>query len=293
MNPEQIKKLQESQADAFQRLHRLEADAPYIPETRLSDFQIHPGELLIVPTAESLSAWWCAVFSHPRDEKLWFLVPGDEFPLIGTADFPVPASPIGCPLNFRCGCGIWVHRDDLRSSRCCGRLDHFNTEAIHDHVAQIAANRLSYDQDRIETDELFEYQEWMTQVQSAADSWSDIVEASHAEAEIFFVSDASDAWAAEVDLHLALAASTVAVTREPAKGFVIGSDGRVVALVAEGGVHLRISETDDLPKVVVGEITKRNVGWNLAAGCAVTELLPWEHDAVTLLINSRKVVVRK
>lgn len=53
--------------------------------------------------------------THPDDDNLLFVVPGDWLldTLVGTADVPVPEGVEPGPLVLRCGLGNWVTREGL------------------------------------------------------------------------------------------------------------------------------------------------------------------------------------
>ncbi len=127
--------------------------------------QIRSGDLFIFPI--DLPLTFVAVLSNSKDKELWFFVPGDEFPTIGTRDVAVPAFSSEGPLNFRCGNGVWIHTDDVNFDNRIGLLDSVYVEHIHDHLARDVKDNLPTAGSLLAADLDPDYEEWVEELSSA------------------------------------------------------------------------------------------------------------------------------
>jgi hypothetical protein len=102
---------------------------------------------------------------HPDHPDLLFAVPADDFPLAGSTDVAVRASP-QCPgLNLRCGQGIWIRADDLERTGRLGSVDPEAITAARRVLAALARGNIDESPAALEIEADPEYQHWIREVE--------------------------------------------------------------------------------------------------------------------------------
>ena len=124
--------------------------------------KVGAGDLFLLPV--SVPVKWCAVFQNSKDKDLWYVVPCDEFSLLGTCDVALPEFADEAPLNFRCGHGLWIHFEDFNLGRRVGRIDQSIVDQIRDHLGRVVRGNLPTVETLVETDSDLDYLEWVSEL---------------------------------------------------------------------------------------------------------------------------------
>ncbi len=135
--------------------------------------EIAAGNLYLFAVDMELALRFAVVMSHPDDEELYFLVPTDDFSLVGSTDIAVEDHPLG-PMTLRCNHGTWMPGEELAACRLVGRLDERWTDAAAQMLSDMVTGELDPTQEELETEELAEYDEWAAMVENAVaglDAW--------------------------------------------------------------------------------------------------------------------------
>lgn len=67
---------------------------------------------------------WVVAIQHVDDPLLFFIVPMDNmFTMVGSLDVEIPVEAIAGPGVVRCGCGLWIHVDDVDITDLCGIVE--------------------------------------------------------------------------------------------------------------------------------------------------------------------------
>ena len=113
---------------------------------------------------------WACIKKHHDDKDLWFMMPFDRNPLVGTWDIAISKFSEAGAGTLRCGRGIWKHVDDISRS---GKLmrHQLETEYVNEAAERLSAmvNDLVPTAHRPDVDELPEYQNWLDVVAAAGD----------------------------------------------------------------------------------------------------------------------------
>jgi len=81
------------------------------------------GDIYAFPVTAEQGIEWGVVKQHSSGDPLWYIVPFDQNPLVGTWDVPVSEFSEAGPGALRCGRGIWAHADDMRIGEKSGFLE--------------------------------------------------------------------------------------------------------------------------------------------------------------------------
>lgn len=291
MKPDQDKRMRSLIAEALDRSN---------PSSNARSLKpaLSAGDLFLLSVPIPIAVSWCAVFQHSRDQSLWYIVPGDQFSLLGSADIAVPEYAESGPLNFRCSCGLWMHVEDIPLENRFGKIDEFHVESIRDQLAQIAENRLSPADELLDVDVDPDYEEWIAEVEEAVDALGNHLVAiqNEAPAIVYLASTATANWVAEVGVQLeSLAADTNGVVANVVPGLRVKHDGtgELIALIDESGVVLRLFNSDQVPLVFAGESDSISVDWMTLPECFSTQLVKWQDDVVYFVIGTRKFVIQR
>jgi len=268
---------------------------------------IEPGDLFLFSMPDPPPVKWCVVLSHSEDPSLWFVVPGDEFSLVGTRDVAVPASAENGPLNLRCACGLWVHHDDFQLPNRIGRIDGDFVEQVRDHLTRMLHNDLPTAEFLVDTDTDPDYLDWMEELSAGVSEFeAQLLESDTGSATTFLVSSsASQNWYEAISGIESPTFALSAASREldeqltpPPTGLQIPieGEGQLVALLYEKGVVLELfnrPETVELPTVI--ELGERSVtvAWRRQPSWVDTSLLRWSGEQVRLKIDGKDVVIQR
>lgn len=111
---------------------------------------------------------WAVVLHHADDPSLWFLVPFDQNPLVGTWDVATSEHSEAGPGTLRCGRGIWVHADDVLVGERSGFLEANDIRAARLRLEAMLAGDVGRVTFRAEVDDDPDYLEWLDEVTHAA-----------------------------------------------------------------------------------------------------------------------------
>jgi len=304
MNPEKQKELRSLFIDGLQfqkeKRNRLSA----LPN------EVSPGELFLFPI--DVVVKWCATFTHSKDDDLWYIVPGDEFPEVGTRDVVLPDSCDEAPLVFRCGNGIWVHVNDFDFDQRIGQIDRQLVEQIRDHLGRIVKNDLPTVDSLVETDDDPDYIEWVEELSSAVQNFeqallnSENVSSVGLDQKILPLSAFRERRPDELgDL---ISSSTYSLAAESKNKYTVeqsdgkslsaevpfDTDGKVFAVRYERGVVVLAFGFDESPpEIMVGDRETAAIQWHQGADGFTSSLLPFENNLVVLSFEERSFVVEK
>lgn len=249
---------------------------------------IEAGELFYISMPLPFPLVWCAVFQHPRDPAIWYCVPGDTFSIATTADVEVPGSEVREPLNFRCNCGLWIHRDDIDLSSRFDQLDVGINRSIRATVAAIAKNPLAVlaDDDNAEDPD---YVEWISELRMAVAALAHLLHDDH-ESAVRFVGKESVVTQATEVLSLAAAPSESQVAEDEPKLLEVRAlddiyYGTLHANLYTDGVIIEwICDDEDVPPPQLRHEDKA-VDWFGDPGHLFSTTLPWSTNQVTVKIG--------
>jgi hypothetical protein len=150
-----------AEAVARDRARRAALAAETAADPRAGDVYLFPG-----PSAADLR--WVVLGRH-TDRDLLFAVPADGHPLVGLADVAAAESASCGALVLRCGQGLWIHAEEFRYEWRVGVLDGASVERAQEKMRQIADGKLDGTAAQWETEANPDYDEWMSEVERAAD----------------------------------------------------------------------------------------------------------------------------
>jgi len=128
------------------------------------------GDIYVFSATAEIGVEWVMVLQHVDDAALWFMVPFDQSPMVGTWDVPVSESSDTGPGTIRCGCGIWIHVDDLAIGSRSGFLESWYIEKAKSQLAAMVTTEgdEQYVRPDVDDDDP-DYQEWLDEVTAAAE----------------------------------------------------------------------------------------------------------------------------
>jgi len=144
------------------------ANAPEGPST---------GDLYVFSATAELGIQWAIVRPHVDDAELWFMVPFDMDPFVGTWDINVPEFSDAGAGVLRCGRGIWIHTDDMRLGTRSGFLEADYVDEVKQRLAAMVHGEIVPGTHNPEVDEDPEYQEWIGEVTAAAERLESLIKA--------------------------------------------------------------------------------------------------------------------
>ena len=264
--------------------------------------RVGPGDLFVFSVPLPIS--WCVVFSHSQDKDLWFIVPGDDFPEVGTHDVALPDSDEEGPLNFRCSYGLWVHSEDFDFNNRIGQIRLQHVEQIRDHLARIVRGDLPTAESIIEVDEDIDYQEWIGELSAAVQQFEQRLlneEASEQQTIVIpasafkqrsidelaeFISPAAFALAAESAIDSPVESTTGSAVS--AKLPVDLENKTIFAIKYDKGLVIQAFGFDDQPpEMQFGESDKKSVQWHQDKQCFTSSLIAFEGGKVHLVIDEQ------
>jgi hypothetical protein len=235
------------------------------------------GDLYVFKGSAAVGIEWALILQHPDDGSLWFMVPLDQNPMVGTWDVAVAESSEGGPGTLRCSRGIWVHKDDLWIGARSGFLEQWYVDKAKDRLAEIV--NPERDPKRIRSDVDFdpEYEDWIDEVTAAAER----LEAQlRAEPEVISIADFNTAWTASLpsrsyqaaDMSMLVAESSglgspPAKEESPSPGHLLATQlpGTLVGIREGTAIFLLYFPTgsEPAPKVqLFTEGAEQEVTWN-------------------------------
>lgn len=268
--------------------------------------KIFAGDLFLFHMPQPVAVKWCAIFKHPNNSELWYVVPGDDLMLVGARDVAVPEDTQEGPMVLRCGCGLWVHEDDFALKNRIGQIDQEYVEQVRDHLSRIVDNDLSKDETIVSVDDDPDYLEWMEELSAAVHAFEEklLDEESETSDDSNQLSGSvsipannfSQNWFAEAGLspNLSLAADSGGLTslpEMPSKSSLgtkvdYGGEGNLFAIKNAEGIYLFICnlQDEDLPPVRKNTANSNDEAWHTTPNGFSTSLFEWTGDNVVLFI---------
>lgn len=138
---------------------------------------IQPGDLFVFSTSKRKPDsdlnevfHWMSVFSCDAEPNLWWCVPVDLNPDIGLADVLIPAGPARGEMVARCAQGVWVSDAFCADQLKVGTTGPESVELVRDMKVALDTGSLPKSPDREEVEDCYDYQDWIRQVESAAET---------------------------------------------------------------------------------------------------------------------------
>ena len=218
-------------------------------QTRLARSSIAPslGDIFVFVTTSADGIEWAVVLQHTDDPDLWFLIPYDQNPLVGTWDVATSEQSSAGPGTLRCGSGIWIHADDILFGERSGFLEPHDVRNAQVRLAAMVDESVRLNSSRAEVVDDPDYQEWIDEVTAASEQLEAKLRTPPAKISI---SDFSTNWAAAAGVRsarpTALAADTGGLGAAPQDaiatlpGLVIAGQlpGALIAVQEPGGIRL-------------------------------------------------------
>lgn len=128
----------------------------------------HPQErdIFLLAHPETMGLEWVILRKDENDPELFLTVPADDNPMVGSADVDLPDGALCSPLTLRCQHSLFLKKDDFDLKRRVGILENWHWYRALDQMKQLSEGDLISTISQQETDDEFEYEEWMKQVQS-------------------------------------------------------------------------------------------------------------------------------
>ncbi len=178
-----IQRLRALSIEAAKKTESIQASAKCIDE-------VVPGNVYMFPACDVIcegeyypdgkvfaALLWVVVQPNRDDSELFYVVPADVNPFVGSMDIEISAS-VSCGfLAVRCSQGIWIHHDDFACGRCVRVVPDNYIEFIRDKIALLIRgdNYPSGYSEDIDVDPL--YEDWVMRVARAVESLEDLLRA--------------------------------------------------------------------------------------------------------------------
>jgi hypothetical protein len=127
-----------------------------------------PGDLYAFSETARDGIEWAVILSSQSDADLWFAVPFDQNPLVGTWDVEVSEYSDAGPGTLRCGNGIWIYADNLGRRDRSGFLESRDVEAARSRLAAMVEGGKSV-VSRWHVDDDPDYQAWLVDLEHAGE----------------------------------------------------------------------------------------------------------------------------
>lgn len=271
---------------------------------------VSPGELFLFPVDAAVK--WCATFTHSKDDELWYIVPGDEFPGVGTRDVALADSCDEAPLVFRCGNGIWVHVDDFDFDQRIGEIDRQFVEQIRDHLGRIVKGDLPTADSLMETDDDPDYVEWMEELSSAVQEFEQVLlngeHVGSVDLSPTILPLSAFRERRPDELGELISPSTYSLAAESKSDYSVeysdakslsaeipfDTDGKVFAIRYERGVVVQaFGFGDSPPEILIGDQEPAAIQWHQDSEWFSSSLLLFENNQVVLSFGERSFVIEK
>jgi hypothetical protein len=215
-----------------------------------------PGDLYAFSMTATEGIEWAVVLRHSDDAGLWFIVPYDQNPLVGTWDVATsPYSEAG-PGTLRCGRGIWARAGDMEIGERSGFLEPDDVRAARLRLGVMVGGDEKLVTIQPEVDDDPDYEEWTGELARAATRLEAVL---RAPVPTISVANFSTDWASAPGVPvrptapLAAAGSGLGTGPEtaihPSPGAVLARElpGVLVAVREESGVRLLYLPGDSEP----------------------------------------------
>jgi hypothetical protein len=221
-----------------------------------------PGDLYAFAATAADGVEWAVLQRHSQDSSLWFLVPYDQEPLVGTWDVGTSPDSDAEPGVLRCGYGIWAHVEDMLIGERSGFLGSEEVREARIRLAAMVDGNEERVRIRSEIDDDPDYEAWTGELARAAERLEEALRAALPTISVSsFRTDWMSAAGVPVRRPAALAAAGTGLGAAPATpirplpGAVIsdGMPGALVAVNGETGLRLLYlpGESESVPKVRV------------------------------------------
>ena len=267
---------------------------------------VSAGELYLFPV--SIPVTWCAIFQNSKDSDLWFVVPGDDFSLLGTSDVALPESSDEYPMNFRCGHGLWVHREEFDFSRRIGRIDLSFVDQIRDHLGRIVRSDLPKAESILETDSDPDYQNWIAELSAEVQAFEQrlLNEADEISTEepvcisisVFREHRIEDLGGLVSQQDLSMAAeskSSYSVdpsdSRPKSCELPFDTQGKIFALKYQSGIVIQAFGFEEEPPNIMLESSL--IEWHRESDWFTSSLFGFSDGKITIALGSKKVVIEE
>jgi len=111
--------------------------------------------------------FWAIINRHPDDAQLFFSVPADTNPLVGSFDVPIPDSSLFGNLSLRLGRGQWLMESMLEPSLRVGIVEVLFIDRAQFVMSRIAKNEWIGSEMQQATDANPDYKEWVEVIDRA------------------------------------------------------------------------------------------------------------------------------
>lgn len=256
--------------------------------------RVEAGDLFLLRMPVPAPVTWCAVFSHTKDSNLWYCVPGDSFSLLANCDVGADEIEHMLPLNFRCGCGLWIHSEDIELAN---RISHVSDDvivALRDKVSALASAPLSLlADDEIGSDP--DYEEWIDELRVAVDALrgslhdepADSVRRVDKRSEIAMTSQELNLAAADGDSDLELPTLIRMLQISDS------NTGLLKACLYDDGVVLEWHpQEEEAPIPAIGSLGTE-LAWTSQEGSFCTGLIAWVNGTADVLVNHEQIQIVK
>lgn len=237
-----------------------------------SDDCPHPGDLYAFRETAVEGIEWVAILQNREDVDLWFTVPFDQNPMVGTWDVEVSSFSDSGPGTLRCGRGIWIHAKDLVLTDRSGFLETHDVEHARARLAAMVGEDVPVTfQPHVDDDP--DYQEWLDELSRAAERLQSRFRTC---VSVVKLADFDTSWTSTLGVHastpVSLAADTGGLgagpseTVQPVVGTIVaqGLPGVLVAVQNEEGIRLmyHVANSEEPPAVQVFlHDTEHKVTW--------------------------------
>jgi hypothetical protein len=161
--PSRLNELKKATSDAVMKYRAFQtanATARHGPEL---------GDVYLFPLSSAYDLSWVIAASQ-SENGLLFAVPADGHPLAGLTDVLVSESTPWGTLTLRCAHGLWIHPCDFGSAKWIGTVEKIAIERVGRKLAQIAAGKLAGTAAQREAEANPDYEDWLTEVEHAAEA---------------------------------------------------------------------------------------------------------------------------
>lgn len=256
--------------------------------------QLEAGDLFLLKMPIPVSVTWCAVFSHTKDSRLWYCIPGDSFSLLASCDVAADEIENMMPLNFRCRCGLWVHAEDMKLSNRISQVSNDIVVALRAKVSALASDPIALlDDDEVGSDP--DYEDWIDDLRVAVDSLRESLHDEPAstvrlvdrKSELVLTQQQLNLAAADADgdLELPKLIRTVQVFDS--------ADGLLKACLYDDGVVLEWHPSEEESSKPTIACKGTDLAWTSQDGSFCTGLIEWMNGTADLSVNNELIQIVK
>ncbi len=198
------------------------------------------------------------------------------------------------PLNFRCGCGLWVHSEDIELAN---RISHVSDDvivALRDKVSALASDPISLlADDEIGSDP--DYEEWIDELRMAIDALRDSLHGEPADS-VRRVDKKSEIAMTPQELRLAAADgdSDLELPKLIRMLQIFDSDeGHLKACLYGDGVVLEWHPLDEQASKPAIASHGTELVWTSQEGSFCTGLIAWVNGTADVVVNHEHIQIVK